>query len=59
MTFQVGCGACKETFKAEFLEPAESRYARCPHCGAPTWLEVKQKTIAEPRKFINLPGMRQ
>lgn len=59
MTFEVSCGACKATFKADFPEPPESRYVRCPECRAPLWLEVKPKTIAEPGRFARILGLRQ
>jgi DNA-directed RNA polymerase subunit RPC12/RpoP len=59
MTFELKCVNCKKPFKVEMLEPPESRYARCPDCGAPHWLEVKQKTIVDPGRFAHIPGMRQ
>jgi DNA-directed RNA polymerase subunit RPC12/RpoP len=55
-SFEVKCANCKVPFKVEFLEPPESRYARCPECGAPHWLQVVQKAIVEPGRFADFTG---
>jgi DNA-directed RNA polymerase subunit RPC12/RpoP len=56
---EASCVNCKKKFIVDVLQPPETRYASCPHCGAPHRFDVAPRRMLTPGPFADLLGRKQ